>query len=66
MRNGYHCAVEIPKPHPQTRGVPLSRSTTLAQAINKYYLDCVNRSDLWADPGYVAQMIVAVYGKDEE
>ena len=65
-RQGYHCTPVIPR-YNQTRPerhVAVAKSYKLAKAIDKYYIDCINKGDLWPDPGYVAQMIKAVYDVD--
>ena len=65
-RQGYHCTPLIPKPN-QTRPerhVAVAKSYKLAQKIDKFYMDSINKHDIWPDVGDVAQMIKAVYEVD--
>ena len=73
IRISYNCAAVVPKAqekpfaHPRYgKGrVPVTRAYVLARAIDKYYLNCVNKIDLWGDPLVVAKMIEEVYGEEE-
>ncbi len=49
---------------PQDQRQVMTRPHKLARVINQYYLDCVNKSDMWGDPNDVAAMIEEVYGNE--
>ena len=48
---------------PQDQRQVMTRSHELARAIDQYYLDCVNKKDMWGDPNEVAELIEEVYGE---
>ena len=72
IRISYHCAAVVPKaqqkPAENSRygqgRVLVTRAYVLARKIDKYYLNCVNKIDLWGDPLVVAKMIEEVYGEE--
>ena len=51
--------------HNRIKGeVPPTKARELADRIDKYYIHCVNKMDLWGDPLVVAKMIEEVYGEE--
>ena len=70
---GYHCTPVVPKgqekPADHVRygkgRVLVTKAYVLARKIDRHYVTCVNKLDLWGDPLVVAKMIEEVYGEEE-